>query len=102
MTPIVEVYKSQCPKCGSTERTEYNNTRAPLVVGGLKDGRRYTSIIWRRTTCKSCKQARIDKCYEFLTTNTPDPGQPVNRDNNTEKPTQKRNTKKLKAKKKPN
>lgn len=102
MTPIVEMQKSQCPKCGSTERTEYNQTRAPMVVGGTKDGKKFNAVVWRRTTCKVCGQARIDKCYEFLSTiNSPETGQSTNHDSTAEKPTKTSSEKQAKVKKKP-
>lgn len=63
--PIVELRKSSCPRCGSTEHTNYHNVRTPLLSSGItSDGREYNCIVWRRTSCKICGQSRIDKSYE--------------------------------------
>jgi ribosomal protein S27AE len=79
-TPIVELKKSSCTKCGSTEHTGYHNTRNPLMAKGITpDGRKYNCVIYRRTRCSNCGQSRIDKSFELIVendnTDIPNPGQ---------------------------
>lgn len=52
--PRVKGELTNCPKCKSTERTAYKQTRIPLVWNG---GR----TTWNRTQCKKCGQYRIDR-----------------------------------------
>jgi hypothetical protein len=55
---------SCCPSCGSAKREDYHNVRR-LPFGGITpDGRAYTHVIWRRTRCLDCGQARDDKSFE--------------------------------------
>lgn len=54
---------THCGKCGSTERMPYTN-RTEVAYGGVRDGKRYTHVITRRTRCADCGQARFDKHYE--------------------------------------
>lgn len=62
--PTIQISGSRCPKCHSTERTEYYGTIRRPLVGIDSLGRAYTHVIWRRTKCLSCGQFRIDKTYE--------------------------------------
>jgi hypothetical protein len=48
-----------------------------MVAGGIKDGKRFNAVVWRRTSCKVCGQARIDKCYEFYPDENPNVGSHV-------------------------
>ena len=55
--PIADLFKSVCPKCGSTERTGYSRTKKrPRPDGSF--------TVWRRTKCTNCGQARIDRSVE--------------------------------------
>lgn len=63
-TPVVEAPPSCCPKCGSTERTDYSNTTR-IAYNGLHDGRKYSHVVWRTTSCKKCGQRRRDRSYEM-------------------------------------
>lgn len=64
-TPIVTGELTACPACGSTDRTEYKDTRTPLEHAGVTpSGRPYTHVRWKRTCCKGCGQFRIDKTFE--------------------------------------
>ena len=55
--PIGTLSKSVCAKCGSTDRTAYNN----VVSRPRPDGE---LTVWRRTSCAKCGQARIDRSIE--------------------------------------
>ncbi len=55
-----DVHLSRCPNCQSTERTEYTNPNEQFYPH-THEGKTYTHIIKRRTTCKNCGQARIDR-----------------------------------------
>jgi hypothetical protein len=61
---VVPVFKSRCPKCGSTERGEYIDRNEQAYGGVAPDGNDYTHIIRRRCVCAACNQLRIDKTYE--------------------------------------
>ncbi len=64
-TPIVVGELTACPACGSTDRTEYKDTREPLEHAGVTpSGKPYTHVRWKRTCCKGCGQFRIDKVFE--------------------------------------
>lgn len=65
----VEMTPSRCPICGSTERSPYHGTIEREIAGTLVDGRSYTHVVWRRTTCV-CGQQRIDRSYENRTSPT--------------------------------
>lgn len=54
----------QCPKCGSTERTNYNGTKEREIHGTLRDGTSYTHIVWKRCRCKQCGQSRVEIFHE--------------------------------------
>lgn len=53
----------RCPKCGSTDREEYNNVVTKKMVGTHPV--EHTSISWKRTCCRSCGQGRCVKIYNF-------------------------------------
>ena len=55
---------SKCPKCGSTDRTPYSQTRAIAIAGVDPDFGSYTHVVKRWTKCKSCNQARTDHSLE--------------------------------------
>ena len=59
----VEVVPTVCPKCGSAERTAYDQNRRVDQNGRLPDGRKYRAIIWRRCKCSACGQDRSEKTY---------------------------------------
>lgn len=61
--PVNSVEISRCPKCGSPERAHYANKRV-LEASGVKDGRPYARVVWRRTRCLACGQVRDDKTFE--------------------------------------
>jgi hypothetical protein len=61
--PIVDAPPSCCPKCGSTERTDYANTTR-VAYNGIHKGREYTHVVWRSTSCLACGQRRRDRSYE--------------------------------------
>ncbi len=65
-TPVVDAAVTACPKCGSTERTGYNNKTEVerAIAGTTRDGRPFTHVVWRRTKCKECNQHRVDRCHE--------------------------------------
>ncbi len=65
----VTVELSRCQNCGSTDRTPYEGTTQQECQGTRTDpatGREiaFTKIVRRRTCCKACGQARIDRTYE--------------------------------------
>lgn len=65
-----DVVASRCKRCGSSLRKPYQSDPTTLAAGGVDPitGANYTHVIWRRTACKQCGQARIDKCYELRET----------------------------------
>lgn len=60
----VHAPKSRCIRCGSTDRTPYTNRRH-LDYAGTIDGHPFNRVVWRRTTCVRCGQARDDKTHEL-------------------------------------
>lgn len=60
----VDASVTRCRKCGSTERTRYEQTRELSQDGTTPDGLPFTHVVWRRTCCKACGQWRIDRFYE--------------------------------------
>lgn len=63
---IVEVSLSRCQKCGSTDRTPYNRTTTiERQIAGEHDGQPFSHVVWRRTSCRNCGQARQDKTFEL-------------------------------------
>ena len=62
--PVNLVEPSRCRVCGSTERSPYSNVRRLDHAGLTPDGRPYKQVVWRRTTCLKCGQARDDKTFE--------------------------------------
>lgn len=56
--PQAELVKSKCPKCQSTRRAPYHNTRT-LKLATKK-------VVWRHTKCLDCGQVRVDKSEESL------------------------------------
>lgn len=56
---------SRCPKCSSTERTPYSQTREIEVRGEDPEFGSYTHVIRRWTRCKGCGQARTDRSLAF-------------------------------------
>jgi len=63
-TETLEVPVSRCPMCQSTERTAYHTTRELEYTGINANHQPYTHVVWRRTSCASCGQVRIDKSFE--------------------------------------
>lgn len=55
---------SRCQKCGSTERTAYQNQTEVATGGVTSTGEAYTHVVWRTTRCKVCDQTRRDKSFE--------------------------------------
>jgi hypothetical protein len=60
VTVIVE--HSKCPKCGSVERSNYNNIITYDIVG-IHNGIEYVRVVFRSTKCLSCGQIRKDKSF---------------------------------------
>ncbi len=60
----VDASGTRCQKCGSTERTRYEQTREIAQSGTTSAGLPFTHVIWRRTCCKTCGQWRIDRFFE--------------------------------------
>ncbi len=61
-----DVVPSSCKMCGSTERTEYSNTRQVELSGTCQvTGRVFTQVIWRDCTCLECGQKRCDRTPVF-------------------------------------
>jgi hypothetical protein len=59
---IVEAPASRCSKCQSTRRTAYQPNPIRKEIAGIDPvSGPYTAIVWRRTTCADCGQARIDR-----------------------------------------
>lgn len=62
--PVVDAPATRCPRCGSTDREPYHRTVRRICNGQLPSGEIYTAVVWRRTFCRQCGQARIDKSFE--------------------------------------
>ena len=63
----VDASGTRCGKCGSTERTRYEQTREIAQIGTTLSGLPFTHVVWRRTRCKACGQWRIDRFFENRT-----------------------------------
>ena len=61
----VHVEVSRCRKCNSTERSPYTH-KTTKAVSGERDGKPFNRIVWRRTKCLACGQARIDQMFELV------------------------------------
>ena len=62
---VINVDLSQCPVCGSYTRTAYKNKRPVFVGRSSHNGRAYSWILQRDTTCKCCGQARTDQSFVY-------------------------------------
>jgi len=63
--PVVDAPSSRCIKCGSTRRADYRGITRQPHVGQLADGTKYNMVVWRRTHCLDCGQARVDRAWEM-------------------------------------
>lgn len=61
---VVVTSVTRCTKCDSTERVPYFGTVTRAISGLDPEGKVFTHVIWRRTRCKACGQARIDRHRE--------------------------------------
>lgn len=62
---IAPAAPSRCPKCHSTNRAPYHDVNT-LEHGGLDAaGQPYNRVVFRRTACTDCGQARVDRAYEY-------------------------------------
>lgn len=61
--PPVTGEKTRCQACSSTEREPYWAT-IEHPIDGVKDGKPYTHVVWRRTKCRNCGQHRQDRFFE--------------------------------------
>lgn len=57
ITDKAEVIASRCQKCGSTHRSQYQNTQRRDFA---KAGTPFSEIIYRRCQCLDCLQWRVD------------------------------------------
>lgn len=55
---------TRCPKCHSTERNPYTKRELQAFAGISPEGKPYTHIARRWTSCATCGQHRIDRVYE--------------------------------------
>ena len=61
---VVDVRVSHCPICHSTERAEYIDAPQRIDGDGISpEGRPYTAVLLRRTSCLNCGQYRVDRSY---------------------------------------
>ena len=57
---------TRCKMCGSTDRKKYEGEpRVMLSAGVDQDGNDYNVISWRRTSCATCGQHRVDQFFEM-------------------------------------
>ena len=57
---------TRCKMCGSTDRTKYEGEPRLMISGGVdQDGNPYNVVSWRRTSCATCGQHRIDQFFEM-------------------------------------
>jgi hypothetical protein len=61
-TQIVDT--PRCPTCGKTDRTPYRLVNSVNHGGMTSEGRLYTHVVSRRTSCTACSKVRIDKFFE--------------------------------------
>jgi hypothetical protein len=61
-TQIVDL--PRCPYCSKTDRTPYRLVNSVNHGGVTAEGRAYTHVISRRTSCMACGRTRIDKFLE--------------------------------------
>jgi hypothetical protein len=61
---VVLVLPAACVRCHSTERAPYDKIRERAISGRTTDGRPYTHVVWRKTRCRACGQARVERHYE--------------------------------------
>lgn len=57
---------TRCPHCKSTKREPYFGINTMEYTGTDPNGDPYNRITWKRTKCKSCQRARIDKFFELI------------------------------------
>lgn len=57
ITATADVAPSRCPKCGSSQRTPYRKSWEKTFAKGIIPAK----LIYRRTRCLDCGQARIDR-----------------------------------------
>lgn len=65
--PLVAVHPARCPRCGSTHRGKYTESRreGEHAVRLDADGRRYTQKVYRVARCLKCGLVRREVSYEF-------------------------------------
>lgn len=56
---------TRCMRCGSTERAPYTRTMVQHFNGIAPDGKPFSAIRRRWTTCLTCGQVRVDRVYEY-------------------------------------
>lgn len=61
---VVAVIPGCCQKCGSTNREPYDKVLEREMGGRLNGGIEYSHVVWRRTKCRACGQARTERHYE--------------------------------------
>ena len=54
---------STCRMCQSTRRAPYMN-KVEQQIAGVRNGKPFTHIVWRRTRCLDCGQHRSDVTWE--------------------------------------
>lgn len=62
--PQVPLIASRCPRCGSSDRTDYHGTEVIEKCGQFA-GEPYDRIVRRRTECRGCGCPRIDIFHEL-------------------------------------
>ena len=62
---VVDADLPRCPECGSTDRTDYNDCNTIEFEGVHERFGSYSHIVLRRTRCKQCDRARVDRFYEM-------------------------------------
>lgn len=55
---------SRCPDCQKTDRTPYRLASCIDHAGITADGREFTHVVSRRTSCVACGRSRVDKFFE--------------------------------------
>lgn len=75
-TPEAIARPTTCPACGSTNRAPYAGHKQELDYAGEFEGRPYNKVVWRRTRCLDCGQARLDKSHELVAESRGETAQP--------------------------
>lgn len=70
---MVNIFPAACPRCGSTDRTNYSRVRTRAKGGKAPNGREYTHIAIKCTRCERCGRPRTERHFINATAGDPLP-----------------------------